>query len=100
MIYKKVPFQKKALYAGSEKLFKIQTDEQKQTFPCFFQVSWLKRHGDTPHLLTFGLTTYSNDARIQVCSCFRRMREHIVPKARIGGSLVCPRGATYIRAMQ
>ena len=30
------------------------------------QVSWLKRHGDTPHLLTFGLTTYSNDARIQI----------------------------------
>ena len=70
-----MPFQKKALYAGSEKLFKMQTDEQKQTFPCFFQVSWLKRHGDTPHLLTFGLTTYSNDARIQVRSCLRRMRE-------------------------
>lgn len=30
-------------------------------------VSWLRRHDDdTPHLLTFGLTTYSNDARIQV----------------------------------
>jgi len=29
-------------------------------------VSWLKRYGDTPHLLTFGLTTYSNDARIQI----------------------------------
>lgn len=29
-------------------------------------VSWQKRHGDIPHLLTFGLTTYSNDARIQV----------------------------------
>ena len=29
--------------------------------------SWLRRHDDdTPHLLTFGLTTYSNDARIQV----------------------------------
>ena len=38
--------------------------------PCYsllFQVSWLRRHDDdTPHLLTFGLTTYSNDARIQV----------------------------------
>ena len=34
---------------------------------CFFrQVSWLKRHGDTPHLLTFGLTTYSSDARFQI----------------------------------
>ena len=31
-----------------------------------FQVSWLKRYGDTPHLLTFGLTTYSSDARFQV----------------------------------
>lgn len=29
-------------------------------------VSWLKRHDDTPHLLTFGLTTYSNDARFQI----------------------------------
>ena len=35
-------------------------------FPPLFQVSWLRRHSDTPHLLTFGLTTYSNDARIQV----------------------------------
>ena len=38
-------------------------------FAChfhFLQVSWLKRYGDTPHLLTFGLTTYSNDARIQI----------------------------------
>ncbi len=32
----------------------------------FMQVSWLKRHGDTPHLLTFGLTTYSSDARFQI----------------------------------
>ena len=32
----------------------------------FFQVSWLKRHGDVPHLLTYGMTTYSNDARYQV----------------------------------
>ena len=31
-----------------------------------FQVSWLKRHGDTPHLLTFGLTTYSSDSRFQI----------------------------------
>ncbi len=31
-----------------------------------FQVSWLKRHGETPHLLTFGLNTYSNDARFQI----------------------------------
>jgi len=29
-------------------------------------VSWLKRHGDTPHLLTFGLTTYSSDSRFQI----------------------------------
>lgn len=29
-------------------------------------VSWLKRHGDTPHLITFGLTTYSSDARFQI----------------------------------
>jgi hypothetical protein len=36
---------------------------------CCLQVSWLKRSssGDsTPHLLTFGLTTYSNDARFAV----------------------------------
>ena len=34
---------------------------------CFIlQVSWLKRHGDTPHLLTFGLTTYSTDSRFQI----------------------------------
>ena len=30
------------------------------------QVSWLKRPGDDPHLLTFGLSTYSNDARFQI----------------------------------
>jgi len=34
-------------------------------FP-YFQVSWVKRHGDTPHLLTFGLNTYSSDGRFQV----------------------------------
>ena len=39
----------------------------KSTLFSLFQVSWLRRHDDdTPHLLTFGLTTYSNDARIQV----------------------------------
>ena len=42
-----------------------------QHFSPLFQVSWLRRHDDdTPHLLTFGLTTYSNDARIQV-GCVR-----------------------------
>ena len=30
------------------------------------QVSWLKRYGDTSHLLTFGQSTYSNDARFQI----------------------------------
>lgn len=29
-------------------------------------VSWLKRYGDTTHLLTFGQSTYSNDARFQI----------------------------------
>ena len=37
-----------------------------QEFCLIFQVSWLKRHGDTPHLLTFGLTTYSSDSRFQI----------------------------------
>jgi len=29
-------------------------------------VSWMKKYGDTPHLLTFGLTTYSSDTRFQI----------------------------------
>ena len=33
----------------------------------FLQVSWLKRQvDDHPHLLTYGLATYSNDARFQI----------------------------------
>lgn len=36
------------------------------SFTTMLQVSWLKRHGDTPHLLTFGLTTYSSDSRFQI----------------------------------
>lgn len=36
-------------------------------FHSLFQLSWLKRNkDDDPHLLTYELTTYSNDARYQV----------------------------------
>ena len=29
-------------------------------------MTWQKRNGATPHLLTYGLTTYSSDARFQI----------------------------------
>ena len=51
------------LIPGKENLSEIIITQE---FCLIFQVSWLKRHGDTPHLLTFGLTTYSSDSRFQI----------------------------------